>query len=82
MTDEEKTTVEKKVINALQQIRPYLQQDGGDVEYVDMTNEGVVMVRLTGHCGSCPHAIQTLKQGIETAIKKVIPEVKCVERVN
>ena len=81
MTDEQKATIEKKVLNALNQIRPYLQQDGGDVEYVDMTNEGVVMVRLQGHCGTCPHAMQTLKQGIESAIKKVIPEVKSVERV-
>ena len=81
MTDQEKATLEVKVKNALQQIRPYLQQDGGDVEYVDMTNEGVVMVRLQGHCGSCPHAMQTLKQGIEQAIKRVIPEVKSVERV-
>jgi Fe-S cluster biogenesis protein NfuA len=69
------------VKNALNQIRPYLQQDGGDVEYVDMTNEGVVMVRLTGHCGSCPHAMQTLKQGIETSLKRVIPEVKSVEKI-
>ncbi len=81
MTDEQKKNIEQKVLKALEQIRPYLQQDGGDVEYVDMTNEGVVMVRLQGHCGSCPHAMQTLKQGIETAIKKVIPEVKSVERV-
>ena len=81
MTDEEKTIVEQKVIKALDQVRPYLQQDGGDVEYVDMTNEGVVMVRLQGHCGSCPHALATLKNGIERAIMKVIPEVKCVERV-
>ena len=81
MTDEQKATIEKKVLNALSQIRPYRQQDGGDVEYVDMTNEGVVMVRLQGHCGTCPHAMQTLKQGIESAIKKVIPEVKSVERV-
>jgi len=81
MTDQEKTTIEKKVQNALEQIRPYLQQDGGDVEYVDLTNEGVVMVRLKGHCGTCPHALQTLKQGIETAVKRAIPEVKSVERV-
>ncbi|MBR1792190.1 MAG: NifU family protein [Bacteroidales bacterium] len=81
MTEQEKIIIEQKVKNALEQIRPYLQQDGGDVEYVDMTNEGVVMVRLQGHCGSCPHALMTLKQGIETAIKKAIPEVKCVERV-
>ena len=51
------------------------------MEYVDITNEGVVMVRLQGHCGSCPHAMQTRKQGIESAIKRVIPEVKSVERV-
>ncbi|MBR3528566.1 MAG: NifU family protein [Bacteroidales bacterium] len=81
MTDEQKAITEKKVINALTQIRPYLQQDGGDVSYVDMTNEGVVMVHLEGHCGSCPHAMMTLKQGIESALKKAIPEVKCVERV-
>lgn len=81
MTDQEKLVVEERVKNALEQIRPYLQQDGGDVEYIDMTNEGVVMVRLQGHCGTCPHAMQTLKQGIESAIKKVIPEVKSVERV-
>ena len=81
MTDQEKPAVEQKVKNALEQIRPYLQQDGGDVEYVDMTNEGVVMVRLQGHCGSCPHAMMTLKQGIEQAIKRVLPEVKSVERV-
>ena len=81
MTDEQIATIERKVQNVLEQIRPYLQQDGGDVEYVDMTNEGVVMVRLQGHCGSCPHAMQTLKQGIETAIKRVIPEVKSVEKV-
>ena len=81
MTDEEKSIIERKVQTALSQLRPYLQQDGGDVEYVDMTNEGVVMVHLQGHCGTCPHAMQTLKQGIEASIKKVIPEVKCVERV-
>ena len=73
--------VVKKVQNALQQIRPYLQQDGGDVEYVDMTSEGVVIVKLQGHCGSCPHALMTLKQGIEVALKEAIPEVKAVERV-
>ncbi|MBQ9417088.1 MAG: NifU family protein [Bacteroidales bacterium] len=81
MTDQEKATVEVKVKNALQQIRPYLQQDGGDVEYVDMTAEGVVMVRLQGHCGTCPHAMATLKQGIEQALKKAIPEVKSVEKI-
>lgn len=81
LTDEEKEAVNQRVKNALDQIRPYLQQDGGDVEYVDMTAEGVVIVRLKGHCGSCPHAMQTLKQGIEQALKRVIPEVKSVEKI-
>ena len=81
MNEIEKNQMEEKVKKALQQIRPYLQQDGGDVDYVDMTNEGVVMVRLQGHCGSCPHAMMTLKQGIEKALKEAIPEVKSVERV-
>lgn len=81
MTDQEKEIIVNKVKNGLNQIRPFLQQDGGDVEYVDMTNEGVVMVRLKGHCGSCPHAMQTLKDGIERALKEAIPEVKCVEKI-
>ena len=81
MTDQEKPIVEQKVQNALAQIRPYLQQDGGDVEYIDMTAEGVVIVRLKGHCHSCPHAMATLKQGIEAALKKAIPEVKSVEKI-
>ena len=81
MTVEERLKIVPKVQNALAQIRPYLQQDGGDVEYLDMTNEGVVIVRLKGHCGSCPHAMATLKQGIEQAIRRVIPEVKSVEKI-
>lgn len=81
MTDEEKALVERKVKNGLEQIRTYLQQDGGDVEYLDMTNEGVVIVRLTGHCGSCPHAQQTLKEGIEKSLKEAIPEIKSVEKI-
>ena len=81
MTPEEKAIVVRKVQNGLEQIRPYLKQDGGDVEYVDMTNEGVVMVHLKGQCGSCPHAMTTLKQGIENSLKKVITEIKSVERV-
>ena len=81
LTPEEQAVVQQRVKNALQQIRPYLQQDGGDVEYVDITAEGVVIVRLQGHCGSCPHAMATLKQGIEQAVTRVIPEVKSVERV-
>ena len=81
MTLEEKLKVVPKVENALSQIRSYLQQDGGDVEFVEMTDNGVVFVKLQGHCGSCPHAQMTLKQGIEAALKEAIPEVTAVERV-
>ncbi|MBO4741319.1 MAG: NifU family protein [Bacteroidales bacterium] len=81
MTIEEKLKTVPKVEKALSQIRPYLQQDGGDVEFVEMTDDGVVYVKLQGHCGSCPHAMMTLKQGIETALKEAIPEVTAVERV-
>lgn len=81
MTPVEKIEVLQKVQDALNQIRPYLQQDGGDVEFVDMNDEGVVLVKLQGHCGSCPHAMMTLKQGIETALMRAIPQVTAVERV-
>lgn len=65
----------EKVEAALAQIRPSLQADGGDVELVDV-NEGKVMLRLTGACGSCPMATMTLKLGIERVLKEQVPEVK------
>ncbi len=81
MTNEEKSIIVRKVQNALEQIRVYLQQDDGDVEYIDMTNEGIVIVRLKGHCATCPHAMQTLKDGIERSLMQAIPEVKGVEKI-
>jgi Fe-S cluster biogenesis protein NfuA len=74
--------LEKKVLNVLEQIRPYLQADGGDIKFVGMTEDNVVNVELTGACGSCPYSIITLKNGVETAIKKAIPAVKSVEAIN
>ncbi len=65
-----------KVEAALNQIRPSLQADGGDVELVDISPDGIVKVKLTGACGSCPFAMMTLKAGIERVLKKEIPEVK------
>ena len=65
----------EKVEAALDQIRPALLADGGDVELVDVS-KGVVTLRLTGACGGCPMAIVTLKQGIEQALKEQVPEVK------
>jgi Fe-S cluster biogenesis protein NfuA len=73
--------LETKVKNVLEQIRPYLQADGGDVEFVDMTDEKIVNIRLLGMCGNCPHSRMTLKNGIEAAVKKVLPEITSVESV-
>lgn len=77
-----KEVIIRKVKNVIDQVRPFLQQDGGDISFVDLTDENVVMVELTGACGSCPYSTMTLKNGVETAIKKAIPEIKSVEAVN
>ncbi len=69
-----------RIEKALEKIRPALQRDGGDVELVDVV-EGTVKVRLRGACGGCPMSQITLKQGVEQAIKKEVPEVKRVEAV-
>ncbi len=71
----------EKVKNVIEQIRPYLQADGGDVEYVNMTEDHVVNIRLLGMCGNCPHSRMTLKNGIEAAVVRALPEIKSVESV-
>jgi Fe-S cluster biogenesis protein NfuA len=70
-----------KIEAALKDIRPMLQADGGDVELVDVTEDGVVKVRLTGACGGCPMAQITLSQGIERRLRDAVPELKAVEAV-
>ena len=77
----DKELLEKRVKNILEQVRPYLQADGGDVNFVELTDDMVVMVELTGACGSCPYSIMTLKNGIESVMKKSIPEIKSVEQI-
>jgi Fe-S cluster biogenesis protein NfuA len=72
--------MKEQVQSALDDIRPSLQADGGDVELVDVV-DGIVTVRLTGACGGCPMSQMTLKQGIETYVKKKIPEIVSVESV-
>ena len=67
--------LKEAVEKALSKVRPMLQADGGDVELVDVTEEGVVKVRLKGACGSCPMAMMTLKFGIEGYLKREVPEV-------
>lgn len=66
----------ERVEEVLELLRPSLQSDGGDVELIDVTDDGIVKVRLTGACGGCPFATLTLKEGIERALKEEIPEVK------
>jgi len=70
--------MEEQVKAALENVRPTLQADGGDVEFISVDNEGIVSVKLTGACGCCPHAQLTLKMGIENYLKKEIPQVKAV----
>jgi Fe-S cluster biogenesis protein NfuA len=72
--------MKEKIESALSRIRPALQADGGDVEFVDVV-DGIVKVRLTGACGGCPMSQMTLKMGIERRLKKEVPEVKSVEAV-
>jgi Fe-S cluster biogenesis protein NfuA len=71
----------EKVQRAIQDVRPSLQADGGDIELVSVSDEGIVSVRLTGACGSCPMSTMTLKMGVENYLRKIIPEVKEVVQV-
>jgi Fe-S cluster biogenesis protein NfuA len=73
--------VQEEVNDALDKVRPSLQADGGDVELVEVTPEGVVKVRLTGACGGCPMSQMTLKMGIERLLKQQVPQVKEVVAV-
>jgi len=70
-----------KVEEVLNQVRPALQADGGNVELVDVSEDGVVSVKLTGACGSCPMSTMTLKMGIERTLMANIPEIKEVVQV-
>lgn len=68
--------MKQKVQEALNLVRPALQADGGDVELIDVTEDGIVKVRLLGACGSCPMSTMTLKMGIERTLKEKVPGVK------
>lgn len=71
----------EQVQAAIDKIRPMLKADGGDVELVDVTDDGIVQVRLQGACSGCPMSQMTLKNGIERIIKENVPAVKSVEAV-
>jgi Fe-S cluster biogenesis protein NfuA len=73
--------LKEEVRQVIEEIRPHLQVDGGDVELVDVEDDGTVKVRLTGACAGCPMSQMTLKWGVENYLKKKIPAVKSVEAV-
>lgn len=72
----------KRVEAALEKIRPYLVADGGNIELVEVTDDNVVKVQLTGACHGCPYSLQTLKAGVEMAVKKEVPEIVEVVDIN
>ncbi|RLD78795.1 MAG: NifU family protein [Bacteroidetes bacterium] len=74
--------LETKIKLALDSIRPYLQTDGGDITFVELTDDNIVKVKLLGACNSCPMSIQTLKLGVEKAVQNAVPEVKEVIAIN
>ena len=73
--------MKEAVQKAIEQIRPNLQIDGGDVELMDVSEDGIVKVKLLGACGGCPMSQMTLKMGIERHLKKEVPQVKEVVAV-
>jgi len=77
---------DKKILDkievALQEIRPFLQDDGGDINFIELTDQWVVKVKLVGACSSCNISMMTLKNGVEVAIKRAVPEVKEVVEIS
>jgi Fe-S cluster biogenesis protein NfuA len=71
-----------KVEESLETIRPYLNEDGGDIKIVEITDEMVVKVKLLGACESCPMSFMTMKAGVEASIKKSIPEIRGIVTVD
>ena len=75
-------TLQERLNNALDTIRPYLEADGGDVEVVGLTKDMVLQIELLGTCRSCAMSAMTLKAGVEQAVLKAVPEIKAVEAIN
>ncbi len=82
MSTDNRLELTTKVKNVIEQIRPYLQADGGDISFIELTSDNVVNVELQGSCGSCPYSRMTLKNGVEEAMRKALPEIKAVEALN
>jgi Fe-S cluster biogenesis protein NfuA len=76
MTSTQKENILNNITTAINEVRPYLRADGGDVELVEVTPDNSVKVRLTGACDGCPFSVMTLKAGIEQAIRNKFPDMK------
>jgi Fe-S cluster biogenesis protein NfuA len=72
----------EQVLKALESMRPFLQADSGDVELIEISNDNIIKVKLTGACSSCPMSIMTLRAGIERSLMREIPAIKRVEAVS
>lgn len=77
-----KEAIFNRVNSVLEQIRPYLQADGGDINLVELTDDMDVKVELLGACNGCPHKTQTIHAGVERTLRTYIPEIKNVVEVN
>ena len=73
--------MKEEILKALESVRPFLQADNGDIELVDVTDDGIVKVRLLGECETCPLSIMTLRAGIERSLMKQVPGVRRIEAV-
>lgn len=76
------TFIIEKIKNALAEIRPFLEADGGDIHFVELSDDWVVKVKLVGACSSCSISMSTLKNGVEVVVKRAVPEVKKVIEVS
>ena len=72
----------RKIEVALEEIRPFLEADGGDINFIELTDKWVVKVKLVGACSSCSISMMTLKNGVEMAVKRAVPEVKEVVEIS
>ncbi len=74
--------ITNKIEEALDQVRPFLQSDGGDIKLIDISSDNIVKVELLGACSDCEVSMMTLKAGVEQAIRKVFPELKELVEIN
>jgi len=78
----DKASLEIKINTVLLELRPFFEADGGDIEFVEITDEGILKVKLMGACSDCSMSMMTLKSGVEAAVKNIAPEIISVEAVN